>query len=65
MFWIIVMLFAFKQQEVKPCVIDVCEDQVCVIETPEGWIEVDKKPGYYEGKRLSKKECPMWLIDPT
>jgi hypothetical protein len=44
------------------CVIDRCENQVCTIETPEGWVEVNKKHDYYEGKEVT---CPMWLIEPT
>ncbi len=62
---ILCILMGFKQPEVKPCVVDQCEGDVCVIETPEGWVEVDRHPDYYEGKRLSLRECPMTGIDPT
>jgi SH3-like domain-containing protein len=65
MFLWCIFLFAFKQPEVKPCVIDRCEQDVCTIETPEGWVEVARQVGYYEGKRLSVDECPMSSIDPT
>jgi len=44
------------------CVIDRCDNEVCVIETPEGWVEVKKKRDYYEGKEVT---CPLWLIEPT
>ncbi len=44
------------------CVIDRCDNEVCVIETPEGWVEVKKKRDYREGKEVT---CPMWLIEPT
>ena len=44
------------------CVIDRCDNEVCVIETPEGWVEVKKKSEYREGKEVT---CPMWLIEPT
>lgn len=44
------------------CVIDRCDNEVCVIETPEGWVEVKKKSDYREGKEVT---CPMWLIEPT
>lgn len=44
------------------CVIDRCDNEVCIIETPEGWVEVKKKHDYYEGKEVT---CPLWLIEPT
>jgi len=62
---LLLLLFAFNQPEIKPCVIDMCEGDICVIETPEGLVEVEKRPGYYEGKRLSLDECPVGQIDPT
>ena len=46
----ILLLFAFKQPEVKPCIVDRCEGDICVIETPEGIVEVKRLPDYYEGK---------------
>ena len=59
------LLLGFDVPEYKPCVVDACEDQICSIDTPEGTVVVDKKPSYYEGKRLSTEECPVHLIDPT
>ena len=44
------------------CVIDSCDNEVCVVETPEGWVEVDKKRDYKEGVQVV---CPLWLIEPT
>ena len=53
---------AGKLLEDELCVIDRCEDNVCTVETPEGEVEVEKKKGYREGKKI---ECPTWLIEPT
>ena len=61
----LLMLFAFDTPEIRPCVVDMCEGEICVIETPEGLVEVDRRPGYYEGKRLPLDECPINQIDPT
>ena len=57
-------LYYKQQPEPKPCVVDQCEDDVCVVETPEGWVQVDRKPDYYEGKRLPMRECPIEQIEP-
>jgi len=65
MFLLIFLLLAFDQHEVKPCVVDQCDDKFCVIETPEGIVQVEKKSYYYEGLRLSIEQCPIWLIEPT
>jgi len=62
---ILFLLLAFETPEFKPCVVDLCENNVCVIETPEGIVHVERKPSYYEGKRLTIGECPIHLIDPT
>ena len=62
---LLLVLFAFDTPEILPCVVDMCEIEVCVIETPEGIVEVPRKPSYYEGKRLPLDECPMDQIDPT
>tara|TARA_R100000406_G_scaffold83481_1_gene66055 strand:- start:110 stop:295 length:186 start_codon:yes stop_codon:yes gene_type:complete len=60
---IFIMLLAFDQPEPpSPCVIDSCEKEICVVETPEGWVEVERKPDYEEGDRIT---CPLWLIEPT
>ena len=56
---------AFDTPEHKPCVVDACENDVCVIETPEGIVPAERKSSYYEGKRLTIEECPIHLIDPT
>ena len=62
---LLLLLFAFNQPEIKPCVVDMCEENVCAIETPEGIVEVERKPNYHEGKRLTLDECPIGQIDPT
>lgn len=59
---ILLLLFAFDQPQPTGCVIDRCEGDICVVDTPEGVVEVPRKRGYHEGKEV---ECPLWLIDPT
>jgi len=59
---ILLLLMAFDQPAPPECVIDRCESKICTVETPEGWVEIDRKPHHYEGKEI---ECPLWLIDPT
>ena len=58
---LILLGFDYPKQP-SPCVIDVCEEKVCTVETPEGWVSVKRKSYYEEGMRIT---CPMWLIDPT
>ena len=58
---ILLLLIAFDQPVPPECVIDRCEGKICMVETPEGWVEIDRKPYHYEGKAI---ECPFWLIDP-
>ena len=62
---IFLFVLGFTYYDATPddkCVIDRCESEFCIVETPEGNVEVDRKPYYYEGKKI---ECPIWLIDPT
>ncbi len=65
MFLLMIFAFSYEQPELPMCTVDQCEKDVCVVETPEGWVEVDRRPDYYEGKRLMKDECPIDLIEPT
>ena len=58
---ILLLLIAFDRPVPPECVIDRCDGDVCVVETPEGWVEIDRKPYHYEGKEI---ECTLWLIDP-
>ena len=44
------------------CVIDQCGQDTCDVETPEGWVVVDKRDDYQEGKKIT---CPTWLVEPT
>ncbi len=44
------------------CVVDKCEGDICTIETPEGFVDVERKSEYHEGKIVV---CPFWMIDPT
>jgi len=59
---ILLLLIAFNQPVPPECIIDRCEGKVCMVETPEGWVEIDRKPYHHEGKEI---ECPLWLVDPT
>jgi|TARA_R110000824_G_scaffold357583_1_gene545161 hypothetical protein len=53
---------AFDIHGEPKCVIDQCGEKTCVVETPEGWVEVPRKVDYYEGKHIA---CPTGLIEPT
>lgn len=65
MFLLLIFAFSYQQPELPMCVVDQCEKDVCIIETPEGWVEATRRPDYYEGKLLTKDQCPISLIDPT
>jgi len=56
------MSLAFDVHREPECVIDQCGEKTCVVETPEGWVEVPRKTGYYESKRIV---CPIGLVEPT
>ena len=43
------------------CVIDVCEEALCTVETPEGTVHIEKKPYHKEGMLI---ECPTLLAVP-
>ena len=58
----ILMLLAFDIPVPSQCVIDMCEDKICTVDTPEGIVYVDKKPHYKEGMPVT---CPLWLVEPT
>jgi hypothetical protein len=55
---ILILLLAFKSNydQVSLCTIDRCSKTVCFLETPEGFIEVIKKPEYSEGTQI---DCPL------
>lgn len=60
---IFLFLLAFSQPDPpSPCVIDRCERDICTVETPEGWVDIERRPWYVEGLRIV---CPLWLIEPT
>jgi hypothetical protein len=61
MIWLLTIL-AFDMPEEPECVIDRCEGDECVIETPEGWVSTPRKKDDHEGKKVT---CPWWLIEPT
>ena len=56
---------AYDVKEPFKCVVDQCDKSFCVVETPEGWVQVDRKPHYEEGLLLTIEECPLDQIDPT
>ena len=57
------LLAIFKNQPEQPqCAIDQCEEGICIVETPEGTVEIPKKPDYKEGVLVT---CPLWLVEPT
>lgn len=60
----VAMAYDVESQPYK-CVVDQCEKVFCVVETPEGWIQVERKPHYEEGLLLPIEECPVDKIDPT
>ena len=62
MLLLILLAYNHGQPELPQCTIDRCEAQYCVVETPEGNVDVSRKPHYREGMLV---ECPFWLIDPT
>jgi|TARA_E500000331_G_C16617448_1_gene438638 hypothetical protein len=53
---------AYDTPSEPKCVIDQCDDRTCSVETPEGWVDVQKRSDFKEGKKIT---CPLWLIDPT
>ena len=61
-FSFILTAMAFDQPTPHECVIDRCEDELCVVDTPEGYVQIPKKRHYKEGTPVV---CPLWLIDPT
>jgi len=44
------------------CVIDMCEEKLCTVDTPEGTVHIERKPHYEEGMPIT---CPLWLVEPT
>lgn len=59
---LILLLFAYDVPSPPLCIIDRCEQSICIVETPEGTVNIQKKPYYEEGMPIA---CPFWLIDPT
>jgi len=59
---ILLLLMAFDKPKEPECVIDRCEAETCVVETPEGWVDIPRKRTHYEGQKV---ECPFYLIEPT
>jgi hypothetical protein len=53
---------AYDVKDIQHCVIDQCDDDTCRVETPEGWVDIEKKSHHYEGAKIV---CPIWLVEPT
>ena len=51
----LLFILVLSSYSAEKCVIDRCEDTLCVLETPEGTIIIDKKPSYTEGQII---QCP-------
>lgn len=51
MFWFLLWAFA----EVQQCVVDRCEGEYCVVETPSGFVDVLRKDKHTEG---GQTQCP-------
>ena len=58
----IVVAEAYDTPTPPKCVIDVCEEKLCTVETPEGTVHIERKPHHEEGLRIT---CPTWLVEPT
>jgi len=55
-------LFSGHQAEDMLCTIDRCEDNICIVETPEGTVEIDRGTNQNEGDKIV---CPVWIVEPT
>jgi hypothetical protein len=53
---------AYDTPSTPKCIIDMCEEKLCTVETPEGIVHIEKKPHYEEGMPIT---CPLWLVEPT
>jgi len=62
MYLLFLLAYNHNQPEPPQCIIDVCEEAYCTVETPEGNVDILRKPYFKEGMAI---KCPFWLIDPT
>jgi len=62
MFLFLFLAYNPYEPDLNQCPIDRCEGKYCVVETPEGTVEILRKRKHKEGMFV---ECPLWLIDPT
>ena len=61
MFFLI--LLAFDVPDIPNCTIDQCDEHICIVETPEGWMQIPMKRYYKEGMKI---ECNFEeVIEPT
>lgn len=54
--------FLITNQDKDFCAIDQCDRETCLVETPEGWVELRKRINDYEGRLI---QCPVHLVEPT
>jgi hypothetical protein len=59
---ILFLLLGYLVAEPGACIVDQCDGNICLIETPEGNVEVPRRPHWVEGARI---KCPPTSIDPT
>lgn len=58
---IILFVLGFNHVSIlSHCVIDRCEGNFCLIETPSGVIDIERKQGYEEGMSI---ECPVDVME--
>jgi hypothetical protein len=58
----LILLLAFDQPVPPECVIDQCDANFCLVDTPEGIVGIPRRRHYKEGTPV---ECPIDLIEPT
>ena len=59
---IFLLLLGFNMPKISECIIDRCEGDICIVETPEGVVDIQRKREHREGDTVI---CPLWLIEPT
>jgi hypothetical protein len=45
----VLIFLAYISPEITTCVIDQCDDKLCIIETSQGFLEIEKQIDYKEG----------------
>ncbi len=58
----VIVAEAYDAPPPPKCIIDVCEEKLCTVETPEGTVYIERKSHHEEGMPIT---CPTWLVEPT